>query len=192
MANFLSFPSKELALERRRNCKPLLIALSGCITGLIYPIFAFRHRNKDILYSYVGITAVVVIFRQFELVDPDYLTTFDSNPVVAVTDRLSNFFINTRYGPFLAHFISILLLTIGSKQDARSKFLSPLTNEKDAFPLRVRKTTSILKKIFNIDNDKAKDIYEIAKGNEDGLPLIEDLNIALNWENLEPVQFCKK
>ena len=111
---------------------------------------------------------------------------------MAVTDRLSNFFINTRYGPFLAQFISILLLTIGSKQDARSKFLSPLTNEKDAFPLRVRKTTSILKKIFNIDNDKAKDIYEIAKGNEDGLPLIEDLNIALNWENLEPVQFCKK
>jgi len=194
VAGFLSLPSKELAQERRRNCKPLLIAASGFITGLIYPIFAFRHRNKNILISWLSIAAVVVICREFEFLgDPDLLTSFGSNPVVASIDWFFNFIIYSKYGPACAHFISIFFITYIDKSFAQQDLLRPLLNEKDAFPLKVRKTTGILKNIFDIDNEKAKDIYEIAKhGVEGGVPSIEDLNITLMGQNLEPVQFCKK
>ena len=159
MAGFLSLPSKELAQERRRNCKPLLIAASGFITGLIYPIVAFRHRNKNILISWLSIAAVVVLLRQFEIIDYDYLTPFGQNPVAAISDQTLNFLFNTKYGPACLHFISIFLITWISKKEAVLDVLRPLLNEKDAFPLSVRKTTSILKNIFDIDNEKAKDIY---------------------------------
>ena len=192
MAGFLSLPSIELAQERRRNCKPFFIAASGFITGLIYPIVAFRHRNKTILYSYLGISAVVILCRQFELIESDFLTPFGQNPVVAITDRTMNFFVNTKYGPACAHFISIYWLTTVYKLEAKINVFKPFFNEQDAFPLKVRKTTSILKNIFDIDNEKAKDIYEVAKGSEGNLPSIDDLNWALNFEKLEPVQFCKK
>ncbi len=191
MAGFL--PSKELAQERRRNCKPLLIAASGFITGLIYPIFAFRHRNKNILISWLSIAAVVVLFRQFEIINSYSLTPFGQNPVAALSDQTLNFLFNTKYGPVCLHFISILFITYISKKEAIQNVLRPLLNEKDAFPLKVRKTTSILKNIFDIDNEKAKDIYDLAKHEVvGGVPSIEDLNDALIIQNLEPVQFCKK
>ena len=193
MAGFLSLPSKELAQERMRNCKPLLIAASGFITGLIYPIVAFRHRNKNILISWLSIAAVVVLLRQFEIIDYDYLTPFGQNPVAAISDQTLNFLFNTKYGPACLHFISIFLITWISKKEAVLDVLRPLLNEKDAFPLSVRKTTSILKNIFDIDNEKAKDIYELAKHEvKGGVPSIEDLNEALIIENLDPVQFSKK
>ena len=59
--------------------------------------------------------------------------------------------------------------------------------------MKVRKTKSLLKNIFDIDTETVNEIYDFAKiGNEEGLPSIEDLNRALIDENLEPVQFCKK
>ena len=189
MAGFL--PSKELAQERMRNCKPLLIAASGFITGLIYPIVAFRHRNKNILISWLSITAFIVIWRQFFELDPG--DDFFYNPVTSVIDKTSNFIIYSKYGPACAHFVSIFFITWIDKDYAQRDFLKPLLNDKDAFPLKVRKTKNILKNIFDIDNEKAKDIYEIAKhGVEGGVPSIEDLNITLMGQNLEPVQFCKK
>ena len=190
MAGFLSLPSKELAQERRRNCNPFLIAASGFITGLIYPIFAFRHRNKNILISWLSIAAFIVIWRQFFELEPG--DDFFYNPVTSVIGKTSNFFIYSKYGPSCAHFISIFFFTYVDKGFAKQNFLKPLQNEKDAFPLRVRKTTSILKNIFDIDNEKAKDIYDGAKPSEGGLPTIDDLNWVLLWEKLEPVQFCKK
>ncbi len=194
MAGFLSLPSKELAQERRRNCNPFLIAASGFITGLIYPIFAFRHRNKNILISWLSIAAVVVLCREFEFLgDPDFPTPFGQNPVVAIIDRFVNFIIYSKYGPACAHFISIFFITYIGKSDAQLDLLRPLLNEKDAFPLKVRKTTGILKNIFDIDNEKAKFIYEGAKDlAQGGVPSIEQLNICLTTDNLEPVQFCKK
>ena len=187
MAGFL--PSKELAQERRRNCKPLFIALSGCITGLIYPIFAFRHRNREILFYYLGITAFIVLFREFfEPLDYAY------NLVTGIAYRIFNFFIFTKYGPFLLHFTSIYLITLDSKQKAKLSFLRPFINENDAFPLKIRKTTSILKIIFKINDDKAKEIYQETKDFAEGRePTIENLNhILMVSHNLEPVQFCKK
>ena len=103
-----------------------------------------------------------------------------------------NFIVYSKYGAAIVHFLSILLITTFSKAEATDGFLKPFINEKDAFPLKVRKTTSILKNIFDIDNEEVKDIYETAKPSEGGLPSIEDLNRALIDENLEPVQFCKK
>ena len=190
MAGFLSLPSKELAQERRRNCKPLLIAASGFITGLIYPIVAFRHRNKNILISWLSITAFIVIWRQFFELDPG--DDFFYNPVTSVIDKTSNFIIYSKYGPACAHFVSIFFITWIDKDYAQRDFLKPLLNDKDAFPLKVRKTKSILKNIFDIDNEKVNDIYDLAKGDEGELPLIEDLNYALRVNDLEPVQFCKK
>ena len=182
MAGFLSLPSKELAQERRRNCKPLLIAASGFITGLIYPIFAFRHRNIAILYSWLAISAFIVVYR--------WLFELESSSISIY--MIWNFIIYSKYGAAIVHFLSILLITTFSKDEATDGFLKPFINEKDAFPLKVRKTTSILKNIFNINNEEVKDIYETAKPSEGGLPSIEDLNRALIDENLEPVQFCKK
>ena len=182
MARFLSLPSKELAQERRRNCKPLLIAASGFITGLIYPIFAFRHRNIAILYSWLAISAFIVVYR--------WLFELESSSISIY--MIWNFIIYSKYGAAIVHFLSILLITTFSKDEATDGFLKPFINEKDAFPLKVRKTTSILKNIFNINNEEVKDIYETAKPSEGGLPSIEDLNRALIDENLEPVQFCKK
>ena len=182
MAGFLSLPSKELAQERRRNCKPLLIAASGFITGLIYPIFAFRHRNIAILYSWLAISAFIVVWRQLFEVESSSISIY----------MIWNFIIYSKYGAAIVHFLSILLITTFSKDEATDGFLKPFINEKDAFPLKVRKTTSILKNIFNINNEEVKDIYETAKPSEGGLPSIEDLNRALIDENLEPVQFCKK
>ena len=191
MAGFLSLPSKELAQERRRNCNPFLIAASGFITGLIYPIFAFRHRNKNILISWLSIAAFVVVWRQFFELDPG--DDFFYNPVTSVIDKTSNFIIYSKYGPACAHFVSIFFITWIDKNYAQQDFLRPLLNEKDAFPLKVRKTTGILKNIFDIDNEKAKSIYESAKDfAEGGVPSIEQLNICLTSDNLEPVQFCKK
>ena len=190
MAGFLSLPSKELAQERRRNCKPLLIAASGFITGLIYPIVAFRHRNKNILISWLSIAAFVVIWRQFFELDPG--DDFFYNPVTSVIDKTSNFIIYSKYGPACAHFVSIFFITWIDKDYAQQDFLRPLLNEKDAFSLKVRKTTGILKNIFDIDNEKVNDIYDLAKGDEGELPLIDDLNYALRVNDLEPVQFCKK
>ena len=46
--------------------------------------------------------------------------------------------------------------------------------------------------LTNIGNEKVNDIYDLAKGDEGELPLIEDLNYALRVNDLEPVQFCKK
>ena len=182
MARFLSLPSKELAQERRRNCKPLLIAASGFITGLIYPIFAFRHRNIAILYSWLAISAFIVVYR--------WLFELESSSISIY--MIWNFIIYSKYGAAIVHFLSILLITTFSKDEATDGFLKPFINEKDAFPLKVRKTTSILKNIFNINNEEVKDIYETAKPSEGGLPSIEDLNRALIDEKLEPVQFCKK
>ena len=182
MAGFLSLPSKELAQERRRNCKPLLIAASGFITGLIYPIFAFRHRNIAILYSWLAISAFIVVWRQLFEVESSSISIY----------MIWNFIIYSKYGAAIVHFLSILLITTFSKDEATDGFLKPFINEKDAFPLKVRKTTSILKNIFDINNEEVKDIYETAKPSEGGLPSIEDLNRALIDENLEPVQFCKK
>jgi len=191
VAGFL--PSKELAQERRRNCKPLLIAASGFITGLIYPIFAFRHRNKNILISWLSIAAVIVLCREFEyLKDPVFLTSFWENPVVGSIDWSINFIIYSKYGAACAHFVSIFFITWIDKNYAQEDLLRPLLNEEDAFPLKVRKTKSILKNIFDIDNEKVNDIYDLAKGDEGELPLIEDLNYALRVNDLEPVQFCKK
>ena len=192
MAGFL--PSKELAQERRRNCKPLLIAASGFITGWIYPIFAFRHRNKNILISWLSIAAVIVLCREFEyLKDPVFLTSFWENPVVGSIDWSINFIIYSKYGAACAHFVSIFFITWIDKNYAQQDFVRPLLNEKDAFPLKVRKTTGILKNIFDIDNEKAKFIYEGAKDlAQGGVPSIEQLNICLTTDNLEPVQFCKK
>ena len=196
MAGFLSLPSIEFAQERRRNCKPLYIALSGCITGLIYPIFAFRHRDKNILFSYIGIAAFVVLWRQFFEIEPS--DDFFYNPVTSLLDKSFNFFIYSKYGPFILHFTSIFVITHASRKEAKLNFVRPLTNEKDAFPLKIRKTTSILKKIFDIDNEKAKDIYDEAKelAKEQGreLPLIDDLNETLTEVPYmyEPVQFTKK
>ena len=193
MAGFLSLPSKELAQERRRNCNPFLIAASGFITGLIYPIFAFRHRNKNILISWLSIAAVIVLCREFEyLKDPVFLTSFWENPVVGSIDWSINFIIYSKYGAACAHFVSIFFITWIDKNYAQEDLLRPLLNEEDAFPLKVRKTKSILKNIFDIDNEKVNDIYDLAKGDEGELPLIEDLNYALRVNDLEPVQFCKK
>ena len=59
--------------------------------------------------------------------------------------------------------------------------------------MKVRKTKSLLKNIFDIDTETVNEIYDRAKiGDEKVLPSIEDLNRALIDENLEPVQFCKK
>ena len=182
MAGFLSLPSKELAQERRRNCKPLLIAASGFITGLIYPIFAFRQRNKAILFSYLGISAFIVVIRQLFEVESSSISIY----------MIWNFIIYSKYGAAIVHFLSILLITTFSKDEATDGFLKPFINEKDAFPLKVRKTKGILKNIFDIDNEEVKDIYETAMPSEGGLPSIEDLNRALIDENLDPVQFCKK
>ena len=182
MAGFLSLPSKELAQERRRNCWPLLIAASGFITGLIYPIFAFRQRSKGILYSWLSIAAFIVVWRQLFEVESSGISIY----------MIFNFVVYSKYGAAIVHFISIFFITSISKDEATDNFLSPFINEKDAFPLKVRKTTSILKNIFDIDNEEVKDIYETAKPSEGGLPSIEDLNRALIDENLEPVQFCKK
>ena len=182
MAGFLSLPSKELAQERRRNCWPLLIAASGFITGLIYPIFAFRQRSKGILYSWLSIAAFIVVWRQLFEVESSGISIY----------MIFNFVVYSKYGAAIVHFISIFFITSISKDEATDNFLSPFINEKDAFPLKVRKTTSILKNIFDIDNEEVKDIYETAKPSEGGLPSIEDLNRALIDENLKPVQFCKK
>ena len=181
MAGFL--PSKELAQERRRNCWPLFIAASGFITGLIYPIFAFRHRNKAILYSWLGIAAFIVVWRQLFEVESSGISIY----------MIFNFIVYSKYGAACVHFISILFITYVCKQNAIDNFLSPFINEKDAFPLKVRKTKSLLKNIFDIDTETVNEIYDFAKTcNEEGLPSIEDLNRALIDENLEPVQFCKK
>ena len=138
MAGFLSLPSKELAQERRRNCKPLLIAASGFITGLIYPIFAFRHRNKAILYSWLGIAAFIVVWRQLFEVESSSISIY----------MIWNFIIYSKYGAAIVHFLSILLITSISKDEAIDKFLKPFVNEKDSFPLKLRKTKGILKNIF--------------------------------------------
>ena len=89
-------------------------------------------------------------------------------------------------------FVSIFFITWIDKNYAQEDLLRPLLNEEDAFPLKVRKTKSILKNIFDIDNEKVNDIYDLAKGDEGELPLIDDLNYALRVNDLEPVQFCKK
>ena len=88
----------------------------------------------------------------------------------------------------------IYLITLDSKQKAKLYFLKPFLNENDSFPLKIRKTTSILKSIFKIDDDKAKEIYQETKDFAEGRePTIENLNhILMVSHNLEPVQFCKK
>jgi len=183
VAGFLSLPPKELAQERRRNCKPLLIAASGFITGLIYPIVAFRQRNKAILFSYLGISAFVVVWRQLFELEPSGISLYE----------IFNFVVYSKYGPACVHFLSVWLITWNSKNEANADFLRPFINEKDAFPLKVRKTKGLLKNIFDIDTETANSIYDSAKiGMEGEVPSIEDLNEALIEENLEPVQFCKK
>ncbi len=183
MSGFLSLPSKELAQERRRNCKPLLIAASGFITGLIYPIVAFRQRNKAILFSYLGISAFIVVIRQLFEVESSSISIY----------MIWNFLIYSKYGPAIVHFILVWAITWNSKNEANADFLRPFINEKDAFPLKVRKTKGLLKNIFGIDTEKVNEIYDRAKiGMEGEVPSIEDLNEALMDENLEPVQFCKK
>ncbi len=181
MAGFL--PSKELAQERRRNCKPLLIAASGFITGLIYPIVAFRQRNKAILFSYLGISAFIVVYRQLFEVGSSSISIY----------MIWDFIIYSKYGAAIVHFLSVWLITWNSKNEANADFLRPFINEKDAFPLKVRKTKGLLKNIFDIDTETVNEIYDSAKiGMEGEVPSIEDLNQALIEENLEPVQFCKK
>ena len=181
MAGFL--PSKELAQERRRNCKPLLIAASGFITGLIYPIVAFRQRNKAILFSYLGISAFIVIWRQLFELEPSGISLYE----------IFNFVVYSKYGPTCVHFLSVWAITWNSKNEANADFLRPFINEKDAFPLKVRRTKGLLKNIFDIDTETVNSIYDSAKiGMEGEVPSIEDLNEALIEENLEPVQFCKK
>ena len=181
MAGFL--PSKELAQERRRNCWPLFIAASGFVTGLIYPIFAFRHRNITILYSWLAIAAFIVVWRQLFEVESSSISIY----------MIWNFIIYSKYGAAIVHFLSILLITTLSKNEATDEFLKPFINEKDAFPLKVRKTKGLLKNIFDIDTETVNSIYDSAKiGMEGEVPSIEDLNRALIDENLEPVQFCKK
>ena len=124
--------------------------------------------------------------------DPVFLTSFWENPVVASIDWSINFIIYSKYGAACAHFVSIFFITWIDKNYAQEDLLRPLLNEEDAFPLKVRKTKSILKNIFDIDNEKVNDIYDLAKGDEGELPVIEDLNYALRVNDLEPVQFCKK
>ena len=85
---------------------------------------------------------------------------FFYNPVTLVIDKNSNLIIYWKYGPFILHFFSILVITHVSRKEAKLNFVRPLTNEKEAFPLKIRKTTNILIKIFNIDNEKAKAKYE--------------------------------
>ena len=183
MAGFLSLPSKELAQERRRNCKPLFIAASGFITGLIYPIVAFRHRNKAILYSWLAISAFIVVYRLLFELESSSISLF----------MIWNFIIYSKYGPVIVHFLSVWLITWNSKNEANAEFLRPFINEKDAFPLKVRQTKGLLKNIFDIDTETVNSIYDSAKiGIEGEVPSIEDLNQALIEENLEPVQFCKK
>ena len=191
MAGFLSLPSKELAQERRRNCNPLLIAASGFITGLIYPIFAFRHRDINILISWLSIAAFIVIFRGI-FPEPPIKGTFIF-PII-------NWIIYSKYGPALIHIVSIWGITSCSKTAAKLNLLKPLQNEQDAFHLSDRKTKGILKEIFNLDIKTVNKIYneaaEIAKNDERDTPSIDDLNKVLMDEfdeyGTKPVQFCNK
>ena len=191
MARFLSLPSKKLAQERRRNCNPFLIALSGLITGLIYPIFAFRHRDKNILFSWLSIAAFIVIFRGI-FPEPPIKGTFFF-PII-------NWIIYSKYGPGLIHIVSIWGITSCSKTAAKLSLLKPLQNEQDAFHLSDRKTKGILKELFNLDIKAVNKIYEeaseAAKNDERDTPSIDDLNKVLIDEydeyGTKPVQFCKK
>ena len=190
MANFFSLPSRELAQKRRRNCKPLLIALSGLITGLIYPIFAYRHRDKNIIISYLSIAAFIVIFRGIFPVPPIRGTFIF--PII-------NWVIYSKYGPALIHIVSVWVITSSSKTAAKLSLLKPLQNEQDAFHLSDRKTKGILRKLFNLDTKIVNEIYkeasEAATSDQRDTPSIDDLNKVLMDEydqyGTKPVQFCK-